>query len=183
MPRAGSSTPTSRAHAARPGDPLTARDGILRAVGREEEKRLRTALAATASPRAVSTEAPEASLVLANRDGERYLAHILPLAAGDRLRSSQGGPASAAVFVRRAEIPIVSGIELVAKLHGLTPGEIKVLQAVMANAGVSEMAAALGLSATTVKTHLGSLFAKTGARRQSDLVKQVAAHGSPFLFT
>ncbi|WP_298967514.1 LuxR C-terminal-related transcriptional regulator [uncultured Methylobacterium sp.] len=165
------------------GDPLVARDGILHAAGREEEKRLRTALAATASPHAVSKEAPEASLVLAGRDGERYLAHILPLATGDRLRSSQGGPASAAVFVRRAEIPIVSGIELVAKLHGLTPGEIKVLQAVMANAGVSEMAASLGLSATTVKTHLGALFAKTGARRQSDLVKQVAAHGSPFLFT
>ncbi|MEH3144724.1 MAG: LuxR C-terminal-related transcriptional regulator [Methylobacterium frigidaeris] len=165
------------------GDLLTARDGVLRAVGRDEDRALRTALTAMASPTVPEKEHPDASLVLTSRSGERFLAHLLPLTSGGRLRASLGRPASAAVFVRRAEIPIMSGIELVAKLHRLTPGEIKVLQAVMANGGVDEMAASLGVSATTVKTHLGSLFAKTGARRQSDLVKQVAAHGSPFLFT
>ena len=36
------------------------------------------------------------------------------------------------------------------------------------------MAVALGVAATTVKTHLARLFAKTGTNRQADLVKLVA---------
>jgi DNA-binding CsgD family transcriptional regulator len=46
--------------------------------------------------------------------------------------------------------------------------------------GVPAMADSLGISETTVKTHLTSLFDKTGVRRQADLVRLVAAHASPF---
>jgi len=38
-----------------------------------------------------------------------------------------------------------------------------------------DVAAALGIANSTVKTHLGSLFRKTGTKRQADLVKLVAA--------
>ncbi|MGA7994185.1 MAG: LuxR family transcriptional regulator, partial [Bradyrhizobium sp.] len=34
---------------------------------------------------------------------------------------------------------------------------------------------------TTVKTHLGRLFVKTGAARQADLVKIVAGYASPLI--
>ena len=81
--------------------------------------------------------------------------------------------------LRRAEIPIVSGIEIVAKLHHLTPAEIKVMHAAMTMGGTTEIANALGISVPTVKSHFASLFRKTGTRRRSDLIKEVAAHGSP----
>jgi len=45
--------------------------------------------------------------------------------------------------------------------------------------GVPEVAAALGVAATTIKTHLGRLFAKTGVARQADLVKLVAGFSTP----
>jgi acyl-CoA synthetase (AMP-forming)/AMP-acid ligase II len=38
---------------------------------------------------------------------------------------------------------------------------------------VPEVAAALGVADTTVRTHVGRLFEKTGVRRQADLVKLV----------
>jgi DNA-binding CsgD family transcriptional regulator len=45
--------------------------------------------------------------------------------------------------------------------------------------GVPEVADALGIADTTVKTHLGRLYEKTGAGRHADLVKLVAGFASP----
>ena len=47
--------------------------------------------------------------------------------------------------------------------------------------GVPEVAPVLGVSEPTVKAHLRSIFDKTGARRQADLVKLVAAYVNPLL--
>jgi DNA-binding CsgD family transcriptional regulator len=41
------------------------------------------------------------------------------------------------------------------------------------------VADALGVADTTVKTHLGRLFEKTGTGRQADLVKLVAGFATP----
>jgi hypothetical protein len=46
--------------------------------------------------------------------------------------------------------------------------------------GVPDIAAALGISGSTVRTHLKRLFEKTSTHRQVDLVKLVASHASPF---
>ncbi len=96
-----------------------------------------------------------------------------------RQAASLGYSATAAIFVRRAEIPVVSGVDAVARSHKLTPGEIRVLQAVGHGGSIHEIAGALGVSSATVKTHLGSIFRRTGARRRSDLVRQIASYGNP----
>jgi hypothetical protein len=46
---------------------------------------------------------------------------------------------------------------------------------------VPKVSEAMGISASTVKTHLRRLFAKTGTDRQADLVKLVAAYANPIL--
>ena len=66
------------------------------------------------------------------------------------------------------------------RLYKLTGSEVRVLHAVVETGGVPEIAAALGILESTVRTHLKSLFEKTGAHRQADLVKLVATHASPF---
>ena len=55
----------------------------------------------------------------------------------------------------------------------------RVLIAIVEIGGVPEVAAALGVSDATVKTHLGRLFGKTGTARQADLVKLVAGYAMP----
>jgi DNA-binding CsgD family transcriptional regulator len=45
---------------------------------------------------------------------------------------------------------------------------------------VPDIAAALGISESTVRTHLKRLFEKTSTHRQVDLVKLIAAHATPF---
>lgn len=68
---------------------------------------------------------------------------------------------------------------MIAKTYHLTPMELRVLIAIVEVGGVPAVADALGMGATTVKTHLGRLYAKTGCSRQADLVKLVAGFSSP----
>jgi DNA-binding CsgD family transcriptional regulator len=63
---------------------------------------------------------------------------------------------------------------VIGETYNLTPAELRVLRGIVDIGGVPAIAAAFGVAETTVKTHLGRLFAKTGAGRQADLVKLVA---------
>ena len=66
-----------------------------------------------------------------------------------------------------------------ARLYGFTPAEERVLGAIMEMGGVAQVASMLGISNSTVQTHLEHLFDKTGCRRQSDLVKLIAGYEPP----
>lgn len=87
----------------------------------------------------------------------------------------------AAIFVHKAELATPSLPEIVARSFKLTPGELRVLLAVTEAGSVPETAQALGVAETTVKTHLHRIFAKTGTRRQADLVKLVAGFANPIV--
>ena len=114
-----------------------------------------------------------------NGGGERHVAHILPLTAGARRQTGVSHPATAAVFVHKEALRRPSAPEIIAKAYHLTPTELRVLLAIVEVGGVPDVAAALGIGKTTVKTHLDRLYEKTGARRQADLVKIVAGFASP----
>lgn len=116
---------------------------------------------------------------LAAANGQHYVAHILPLTSGARRKTGAGYSAVAAVFVSRTQIEAPAAPQVIAELYGLTPSELRVLLAVFAAGGVSDIAGALGISEATTKTHLHRLFAKTNTRRQADLVRLVAGFTGP----
>jgi DNA-binding CsgD family transcriptional regulator/PAS domain-containing protein len=116
---------------------------------------------------------------LSAHDGERYVAHMLPLSSGMRHRAGAAYAATAALFVRKAALAFPSPPEVIGKTYNLTPAELRVMLAIVDIGGVPEVAAALGVAETTVKTHLSRLFEKTGAGRQADLVKLVAGFATP----
>jgi DNA-binding CsgD family transcriptional regulator len=86
---------------------------------------------------------------------------------------------AAAVFVRKATLETARPPEVIAKAFDLTPTELRVLLAIVDVGGVPEVASALGIASSTVKTHLGRVYDKTGTARQADLVKLVAGFTSP----
>jgi DNA-binding CsgD family transcriptional regulator len=118
------------------------------------------------------------ALPLTAHDGERYIAHVLPLRSAARTGTGSANKAVAALFVRKVALDSPCG-ELVARAFKLTPAELRVLLSIVEVGGVPETAIALGLAPTTVKTHLHRVFAKTGARRQADLVKLAAGFSNP----
>ena len=115
---------------------------------------------------------------LAARDGERWVAHVLPLTSGARRQASVCYAAVAAVFVRKAALELRARWTP-CRISIATPAELRVLMAIVEIGGIPDVAPVLGISETTFKTHLRRLFEKTGTKRQADLVKLVAAFMSP----
>jgi DNA-binding CsgD family transcriptional regulator len=116
------------------------------------------------------------AMPLTGKDGERYVAHALPLTSGARRPAGIAYTAVAALFVRKAALAMSPRSEVVGKIFNLTPAELRVLLAIVEVGGIPEVAAALGVANTTVKTHVSHLFEKTGTSRQADLVKLVAEY-------
>jgi len=121
------------------------------------------------------------SVPLIALDGERHVVHVLPLTSGARRRAGATYAAAAAVFVHKAALESPSPLEVIGKLYKLTPTELRVLLAIVQVGGAPEVAEALGIAESTVKTHLLRLFAKTSTKRQADLVKLVANYASPLI--
>jgi DNA-binding CsgD family transcriptional regulator/PAS domain-containing protein len=110
-------------------------------------------------------------------DGQHYLVHAYPLL---HQRSLQRDSAATVLFVQKAAMVPLLAPEAIAAAFRLTPSELRVLMAIVELGGVPDIAAKLGIAETTVKTHLGRLFEKTGAGRQADLVKIAAGFAVPF---
>jgi DNA-binding CsgD family transcriptional regulator/PAS domain-containing protein len=116
---------------------------------------------------------------ISSRESERYVAHLLPLTSGERRKAAIAYSAVAAIFVRRAALDLPHPLETIAKAFKLTAAEMRVLMMIIEFGGVPKVAAVLGVSEATVKTHLQRIFAKTNTSRQADLVKLVASYTSP----
>jgi DNA-binding CsgD family transcriptional regulator len=121
------------------------------------------------------------SLPLTGRKGESYVAHVLPLTSGARRRAGNTYAATAAIFVYKAALAPTTPPALIARRFKLTPTELRVLLAIVEVGGIPDVAETLGIAGSTVKSHLGRLYEKTGARRHADLVKLVAGFSNSFL--
>jgi DNA-binding CsgD family transcriptional regulator len=119
------------------------------------------------------------ALPLIAQDGERHVAHALPLSDETRQAAAPGAKAVMALFVRKVALQGAGPGDVIGKAYRLTPAELRVLLAIVDVGGVPEVAAVLGIAESTVKTHLGRLFEKTGAGRQADLVKLAAGFSTP----
>ncbi|MBG0801813.1 helix-turn-helix transcriptional regulator [Methylocystis sp. H4A] len=112
----------------------------------------------------------EAFAIMVKRGESRCcVMHVLPLSKG-----------LSALFMRRLALNSSESGAVAAGVFGLTARESSVLLAIAEVGGVPATARALGLSEGTVKGYLKSIFQKTGASRQADLVRLVLALESPF---
>jgi DNA-binding CsgD family transcriptional regulator/PAS domain-containing protein len=162
------------------GDILRASLGRLVANDPEVNRALRDIfLAAGNGDAAVGVKGVAVPLVA--RDGERYVAHVLPLSSGARSGAGLGYAAAAALFVQKAALATRSPPEVIAKTYRLTSMELRILLGIVEVGGVPRVAETLGIGESTVKTHLKRVYEKTGTRRQADLVKLFAGYASPLV--
>ena len=160
------------------GAVVQVRDGMLSFVKSEADAEFRATLAASANgSQALGSRG--IAIPLGNTDGQDFIAHVLPLTTMGKRTSAQSYKASTVVFIQRAGKDAPSQPALIARKYKLTPTELRVLIAIVEIGGVPEIALSLGVAETTVKSHLASVFAKTGKTRQVDLAKLVASYASP----
>ena len=106
---------------------------------------------------------------LTELDTSPVFAHVLPMTGGD-LRTRLQPAAVAAVFIG-APADEQDAAAAIAAAYGLTPAETRVLASLLAGRTLAETAAALGVAATTARSHLDHIFAKTGVSRQAELMR------------
>jgi DNA-binding CsgD family transcriptional regulator len=61
--------------------------------------------------------------------------------------------------------------DFVTRLFGLSAAEARVLPLLLRGASPAQMAGALGVKVSTVRSQLSAIFAKTGTVRQQDLIR------------
>jgi DNA-binding CsgD family transcriptional regulator/PAS domain-containing protein len=159
------------------GDLLRAVHGRLTAGDTQVDQALHNAIIAAGASNAGS-EGKGSAVPLKDPEGGQYVTHVLPLTASEPNKAGKVSTAVAALFVRKAELETAPPSEVIGRTYKLTPTELRVLCAIVNVGGVRQVAGNLGVADTTVKTHLGRLFEKTGVSRQADLVKLVAGYSN-----
>ncbi|WP_209428382.1 helix-turn-helix transcriptional regulator [Pararhodobacter sp. SW119] len=156
---------------------IRSRHGILRISPAEVEAALIVAVRRAAEDEAGAGRRGF-GIPASHNGGAPCVLHVLPLRHG-RLRPGLMPSAAAAVFIARASDATRFPTDILAALYDLTPAEARVFESIASGSTRAEAAEALGLGRSTVKSHLAQIFAKTGARRQADLVALAAALALP----
>ena len=160
------------------GAALKSRDGRLVANRPNARDALSRAL-----DHSIAGKAPAASgqyaIALPDEDGAGLIANVLPLEWRDGRNPLAALPGAAAVIIQDPARAAAPPMEAFAELYGLTSAERKVLEHVAEGQPPQETADRLGISLTTVKTHLQKIFAKTNTGRQADLINLVAKSTAP----
>jgi DNA-binding CsgD family transcriptional regulator len=140
---------------------LTITHGRLRARAHQADQRLAAAIGGAARP--FSTEACDVELP--GRPASRVL--VAPARHGTAAIAPE--PLAMLLFAPVAEVNVDAAA--LRRAFDLTPAEARLLAALTEGERLQDFADRLGVSVATAKTHLASVFRKTGTRRQAELVR------------
>jgi DNA-binding CsgD family transcriptional regulator/PAS domain-containing protein len=151
------------------GDPIVTRHGRIAVQSAATTAALQSAVAQAAKDEA--TLGQKGIGIPIPRQGDKPLViHVLPLRRS-HTRSGLIQSAAAAVFVTSASGPPRLPHDALNQLYDLTPAEIRIFELICEGHTRDAISALLGVSVSTVKSHLIHVFEKTGCRRQVDLVR------------
>jgi DNA-binding CsgD family transcriptional regulator len=153
------------------GDVVRLYHGRLGALGTKASADLQAAVAIAARG---ASEPPRQGVVvpLQDEDGTlRAASWIFPLTSSRSDAFDAGRRGCAAVVIREIARASTVSSEFFARCYGVTHAEKRLLQTLADGMTVAEAGQALKVSLNTVKSHLKSLFAKTGTNRQAELMR------------
>ena len=151
----------------RTGDGLQCHNGRLACARPQETSAVHHAI------RALMQAGTAADLPVSRNHGRRPLMlHVLPIPSPSAWNGFVPGSGTAAIFVVDP-MSSASNIEAFAAAYGLTRSETRVLREIVTHGGLVQSAQKLNIAVTTARTHLQSVFGKTGTRTQTELVQLV----------
>ncbi len=146
------------------GKTISTLNGVLKVPGTAAQKcRLDEAMNRALNNHHCSSFAGSAVPLICD-DGDRAAAYVLPLACKDVV-----GPGHCAVFVTRASEKQPIAIEMLRCMFDLSPAEARISTFIAKGDGPAMISETLGVSISTVRSHLAHAFSKTGANDQTAL--------------
>jgi DNA-binding CsgD family transcriptional regulator/PAS domain-containing protein len=119
------------------------------------------------------------TLRVSRRHGRKPLElTVSPISVGDV--SLKAPRAVAVIYISDPEHIVATAGQAFARLHGLTRAEERVVITILRSGGnIRSLADELAISPNTLKTQLKSMYAKTGARGQADLIRLALRGAEP----
>jgi DNA-binding CsgD family transcriptional regulator len=162
---------------------LDKRDGLmidrqgLRAVRSREATALRALIGCTATSLEQRESSSGGGLNVTRPNGRRALQVLVsPIRPQQSLHL--GERAVAAIYVTDPEQVSERPEVVLMRLYGLTPAEAKVAALIVRGMSARQAAEGLAISYNTVKSHLKRVFAKTGTKRQGDLIRLIVGRAA-----
>jgi DNA-binding CsgD family transcriptional regulator len=109
--------------------------------------------------------------VMVSRKSSEHAMPVLISPLSSKEFSYENRRAVAALFISDPDLGIPGPQEIFRKLYGLTPSEARLSSALLQGKNVTQVARELHIKVNTVRSHLKSIFLKTGANRQSELIR------------
>jgi DNA-binding CsgD family transcriptional regulator len=159
----------------RTGATICGTGGVFGVKAPAAARELRTALRLAARNEAGIGKAGLA-VRLSGSESPPLFAYVLPLNGSERRARLQSN-AVAAVFIGAPDGLDAAG--LIAAAYDLTQAETRVLASLLAGRSRAETAAHLRTTLATTKSHFVSIFAKTGVRRQAELIRLATQFAPP----
>jgi DNA-binding CsgD family transcriptional regulator/PAS domain-containing protein len=122
---------------------------------------------------------PENGIALSLGDNSSIAAWILPLKRDTAREFAGSGEPLVAVFLQEIGSTAPLPGELFVKRYKVTQAECRVLMLLVQGHGTADIADWLGISQTTVKSHLSGMFAKTQTKGQAQLMRLAMTSLSP----
>jgi len=111
----------------------------------------------------------DAAFALRRPSGKRALTLFVRALNGHH-ETAGAQEAAVLVMILDAALPVETTEAELRQLYGFTATEAQVATLLMEGLGLEDCCAQLGIRRTTVRMHLRNIFAKTGVRRQGELV-------------
>jgi DNA-binding CsgD family transcriptional regulator len=151
----------------RANDGLSMRDGVLSAIDPNRNAQLRKEIDAALSPRRTTAGPPVSVPRMALR--REYQVVASPLRRRFQQFAATPMPL-AVVLITDPERKKPTCTQLLIQIHGLTPKEAALAAKLSEGKPVKQAAEELSIRYETARTHLRSIFSKTGTSRQAELL-------------
>jgi DNA-binding CsgD family transcriptional regulator len=159
-------------HIAQSRDGLAISRKRLRAASNTDDGGLQKAIAEAIAISQQRDSTGGAALTVRRPSGAQPYTLLVSPGAGAVLHSALR-IASAVVLIGDPECRLASAAELAMQLYGLTPSEARLACSIASGESLESYATAREISVSTARWTLKQVLAKTGARRQADLVRLV----------
>jgi len=112
----------------------------------------------------------DAMLAIPRSSDKRALTVLVRAANGASTKETHSEQPAALVLILDSALPAKAAEPELRQLYGLTSTEARLANLLMEGKTLDECGCQLGIRRSTVRMHLRNLFAKTGVRRQGELV-------------
>lgn len=152
-------------------DGLTVRQGHLHCTGAAMETRLQQALAS--ATRAIGREGGWLRVPRTSSPAP-WLLSLIPGDLPPQCGGHGSGQAQVLAILQDGAVPALPPPRQLQQLYGLTPAEARLALGLLHDQSPADYAQRQGLSLATVRTQMRNLLAKTGTRRQAELLRRLS---------